>query len=353
MSIAIIGDVLTPLQRVVPSPSPQAARAAIAAPTAVDSLRHSYPGIVGRGPAILEVLGTIDRLADSDAPVLLAGETGTGKELFARALHDTSARAARPFVAFNCAALPASLFEAELLGYRRGAFTGAVRDHDGLALQAHGGTLFLDEVGELAPDLQPKLLRVLTERLVRPLGSDQAVPVDIRVVSATNRGLREDVERGVFRSDLYYRLAGVEVKLPPLRERRSDLPELICHMLALHGRPGQEIDPRALRRLVRYDWPGNVRELENELTRASLFAGAGPIRERHLSPRLVADGPARRASSPGGGSLPDRVRAFERTELADALRRSNGHRLLAARLLGIAPRTLFKKLNVLGLGGRK
>jgi two-component system response regulator HydG len=296
-------------------------------------------------------LSVLGRLAETDAPVLLLGETGTGKDVFARALHGASRRAAGPLVALNCTAVPASLFEAELFGHRRGAFTGAVRDRVGLAEQASGGTLFLDEIGELALDLQPKLLRLLQERRVMPVGATQEIPVDIRVIAATNRDLRAEVTAGRFREDLYYRLSVVEIELPPLRERLSDLPELCRHLLERHGHAGHEVTAPALRVLTSYDWPGNVRELENEVVRAAVLAADDPIEPRHLSTRLTQR--LRRSTVPDRAYLTERLESVEREVLREVLRHTGGNRTKAAAVLGLTRQGLQAKLRRLGMDSGK
>jgi transcriptional regulator with PAS, ATPase and Fis domain len=346
----------------LPGASPNATRAALATVaetnridvgtlelTAVTmELERLFPRIVGRSPAIMAALAMLDRLRDAAAPVLLTGETGSGKEVFAQSLHASSSRANGPFVAVNCSAIPATLIEAELFGYRRGAFTGAVRDHVGFAQQAHGGTLFLDEIGELPLESQPKLLRMLEAHAVRPIGATADIPIDVRIVAATHRSLVDDVARGRFREDLYYRLNVLEVRLPPLRERMADLPALARHLLQ---REGQEvtITPRAMHRLLSYDWPGNVRELRNELERARVLSSGGPIEERHLSSHVRRP---RRAVSPELGALgplADRLVEYERDLVAEALKRTGGNQTKAAELLGIRRNVLVQKLARLRL----
>jgi len=310
-------------------------------------LRHGFEGIIGRSRAMTRALAVLDRLADSDAPLLLTGETGTGKEVFARALHGASARAQKPFVGVNCSAVPAPLFEAELFGYRRGAFTGAVRDHPGLAREADGGTLFLDEVGDLPLEIQPKLLRLLQDGRVRAVGGDRESEVDIRLVAATNRDLGADVAAGRFRADLFYRINVVEIRLPALRERLPDIAELARHLLERMGRAHTTLPPKTLRRLLDYPWPGNVRELENELQRASILAGpAGPIEERHLSPKIRQRG---RDLAMPRGTLTERLEAAERQILLDALKLAKSNRTHAAKALGLTRGGLVRKLKRLGL----
>ncbi len=303
-------------------------------------------GIVGQSAALGAAVSSLRSFAYSDAPLLLTGETGSGKELFARAAQALSRRRDRAFVSVNCAAVPGSLFEAEFFGYRRGAFTGATHDHVGFAQQAHGGTLFLDEVAELCLDLQPKLLRLLQERQVRPVGAVRDVEVDLRLVAATNRDLAKDVGDGRFRADLYYRLNAVEVHIPPLRERTEDLPLLAAHLLSQNG-AANGISACAMRCLCAYCWPGNVRELENELRRAAVLAGVGPIEAAHLSARVRE--PIGASAPTALLSLPERVAEFERGAIRCALASAHGNKAEAARLLGLNRKTLFTKLRRLGL----
>jgi transcriptional regulator with PAS, ATPase and Fis domain len=296
--------------------------------------------------AMRRAVALATRFAPTDAPMLLTGETGSGKEVFARAIHAASARSARPFVAVNCAAVPATLFESELFGHRRGAFTGAVRDHIGYVREADGGTLLLDEIAELPLETQPKLLRMLQEQKVRPVGADHDVRVDIRLLAATHRDLARAVDEGRFRADLFYRLDVVEVRIPPLRERSGDVLELAARILARKGRAAVTISPSAARSLAAYEWPGNVRELENELERASILAGDGPITERHLSRKIKSASPAKEKRR---GTLTERVADFEREIVSDALKTAEGNLSEVARILGVTRHGLRQKMQRLGI----
>ncbi len=299
------------------------------------AVRHDYSELAGASAALRQVLATLDRVTDSDVTVLIRGESGTGKELAARALHRNGARAAGPFAALNCGALPESLLEAELFGHEKGAFTGAAAARPGLFAAARGGTVFLDELGEMSLAMQVKLLRVLQEREVRPLGGAAVVPVDVRVVCATNRDLEAEVAAGRFREDLYYRVAVVSLEMPPLRRRLEDLPLLCDAILARVGRELGREPPRlsaaALRALLSHDWPGNVRELENALTKACLMADGREIRPRDLALPLQ---PRRR-----------RRGAVGRREVLAALEAHGGNASRAALALGIARATLYRKLG--------
>jgi serine/threonine-protein kinase PknK len=261
------------------------------------TLGHEYPAIIGESPAILAVLGKLDRIVASELPVLITGESGTGKELVARAIHENGPRKGRAFVRENCAAIPESLLESELFGYRRGAFTGAHGDKRGLFEEGDGGSVFLDEIGEMSLGMQSKLMRVLQEGEIRPVGASASTHVDIRLISATNRDLRKLVADGRFREDLFFRLNVLPVELPPLRERPEDVPVLVDFFLKAaavrtHSAP-KHLDAEALAALKRYRWPGNVRELENEIQRAVALSG-GSIKASDLSPEVV----------PGRGKAP-------------------------------------------------
>ena len=310
-------------------------------------LRFDYAQIVGRGPAMRAVLERLDRLTDSEVNVLVLGESGTGKELVARALHFNGPRKGGPFLGINCAALPENLLESELFGHVRGAFTGADRDKPGLMQAASGGTLFLDEVGELPLSTQAKLLRVLQEREVRPLGATRSQPLDIRLVTATHRDLPGNVSAGTFREDLYYRIAVVTVELPPLRERLEDLPALATKILAglavEAGRKPPELSQDALRKLSAHRFPGNVRELQNILTRAFVLAGATRLCADDIELAVSA-----RSRGPNAASRKD-YESKERERILEALRQARWNVSVVSRALGIPRNTLYRKLTRYGL----
>jgi len=306
--------------------------------------------IVGRSAAMTEVLTLVGTVAESRSPVLITGETGTGKELVARALHAGSSRRSGPFVAVNCSAIAAGLLESELFGHVKGAFTGADRERAGLFAAADGGTLFLDEVGELPLELQPKLLRVIQEGEVRRVGENKPVTVNVRILSATARDLKEEVARGRFRDDLYYRLAVVEIRVPPLSERREDIPELARHFVALiaarEGRPTPLLEPAALETLQGYNWPGNVRELENFMEKTMIFCRGEAISQAALPWEV------RRRPRDGSGenmALRPAVHRVEGDCILKALAAAGGNRTQAARLLEISLRGLLYKLKEHGI----
>ena len=290
----------------------------------------------------------IPAVAESDSTVVLEGASGTGKELFARAIHELSARKAQRFVALNCGALPDTLLESELFGYKAGAFTDARKDKPGRFALAEGGTLFLDEIGDISPAMQTRLLRVLQERVYEPLGGTESVPADVRVVAATNRSLETLVREGKFREDLFYRVNVVRLELPALRDRREDIPLLVEHLLArfnrLKSRDIAGVSDAVLARLMDYDFPGNVRELENVIEHAFALCRIGVIELEHLPARLRGDTAG--SGLPAGLTLAE----MERLLIRDALRRTNGNRAAAARELGVDASTLFRKLKTLGLG---
>lgn len=306
---------------------------------------------LGVSPRFTEVLTVAATVAPTDVTVLLEGETGTGKEVLARFIHRRSRRAARPMVAVNCAALPEGLLEAELFGHERGAFTGAVRARAGRFEEAHQSTLFLDEVGELSLPLQAKLLRVLQEQRFERLGSNRSVAVDVRVIAASQRDLKAEVQAGRFREDLYYRLCVVPIRLPPLRERREDIPLLAAHFARRWGQQlGREISfaPETLQILAGLEFRGNVRELEHLVQRLVALCPAAVIQPEHLPPEY------RPPSSPEGeagvpGTLAQQLAEAERAILCRALRQAKGNRSQAAKLLGISRKTLWEKLKAHGL----
>ncbi|MFQ5663286.1 MAG: sigma-54-dependent transcriptional regulator [Terriglobia bacterium] len=309
--------------------------------------KPGFGGLVGTSPKMQRIYKLILKVSQSRHPVLILGESGTGKELVARSVHFLGPRRDKPFVPVDCAGLVPTLIESELFGYVKGAFTGALRSKQGLLEMAHGGTLFLDEIAELPPDLQAKLLRALQEKEVKPVGGTQRVPIDVRVVVATNRDLDQAMREGRFRQDLYYRLNVVTLRIPPLRERRSDIPLLVNYFLERFSdsaRIIKGISEEAMARLMSNDWPGNVRELENVIERA-VALGAGPIIHSVDLPSNLQTPAA--APSPlanlGEGILP--LRELEKHAILQAVRELGGDKLLAARLLGIGKTTLYRKLK--------
>ena len=312
--------------------------------------RDAFAGIVGTSPAIRSLLRSIRSLRHNESSVVITGESGTGKELAAWALHATSPRAEGPFVPVDCGALPETIIESELFGHEKGAFTDAV-GAEGLFRKAHGGTLFLDEVGELSPGVQAKLLRALQQREVRPVGATQAVPVDIRIVSATHRDLQAMLRDGSFRTDLFYRLNVVRLEMPPLRDRLSDIPVLAHHFLAKHRREGDSalgIDEDALEGLASRDWPGNIRELENAIESAVALSRGPSLQRSDLEPVALRVSP-RGESVPGENSLPLSLDAYERRALERALSEERGDATAAARRLGIGRSTFYRKLAKHGI----
>ena len=296
----------------------------------------------------------VERACETSATVLLTGETGTGKEVLAQAIHTGSPRGHGDFVAINCAAFPDALLESELFGHVRGAFTGADRHKDGLFTVADGGTLFLDEIGETSLPFQAKLLRVLQEREVRPVGAERSKSVDVRVIAATNRDLRHEIDAKAFRADLFYRLAVFPIPVPPLRERRDDIVPLAEHFLRVHGakdgRPGRSLSDEAARKLVMHAWPGNVRELENEMQRAIALAGECAV----ITPDILSEFtsylsvPTEDLLRPGE-SLRDVLERVEAYLIRGSLDEHDGHRANTARSLGLTREGLYKKLKRLGI----
>ena len=334
------------------------ARPRQAPPRAALPVAGSGDGMVGASSALEEARALIRRAAPSTATVLIRGETGTGKELVARALHALSPRAKHPFIRLNCGALPETLFESELFGYEKGAFTGATTRKPGRVELAQGGTLFLDEVGELTLASQVKLLRLIQEKEFERLGGTETLKADVRVVAATHRNLEDMAKAGTFREDLLYRLNVVPITLPPLRARPGDIAALVKHFLAVlgppNGRPKAELGPDALVLLAAQEWPGNVRQLQNFVERLLVLAPPGDViatadvlkeLARGAAPELAATLP-----QATNDSLEVRRRDAERGALEEALQKARGNRSLAARILGVSRRTLYNKLEVLGLG---
>ncbi|MBV9825685.1 MAG: sigma-54-dependent Fis family transcriptional regulator [Alphaproteobacteria bacterium] len=319
--------------------------AAVTAPAAAGDSSD----LVGVSAAMHQVQKTIGMLADSDATVLLTGETGTGKEIVARAIHRHGRRAKAPFVAVNCAAIPGELLESLLFGHVRGAFTGAVVDRPGSFREAQGGTLFLDEIGDMDPGMQAKLLRVLQERVVTPVGG-RPQPIDVRIIAATHRDIAAAVRDGSFREDLFYRLGVVPLPLPPLRERLADILPLAEHFLALAaGDRPKQLSADAASRLMTYRWPGNVRELRNTMERVAVLVRRAVVTAADFD-FLQPDTPDLAAADWLDGTLPDAVARLERAMIARALQQSGGNRAQAAELLGIRRQLLYDKLARYGLG---
>jgi transcriptional regulator with PAS, ATPase and Fis domain len=320
--------------------------------TRLDSGKQSFQGLLSRSPAMQAVFQIIENAAETTATVLVRGESGSGKELVAKAIHDLSGRRDAPFLAINCAALSSSLLESELFGHVRGAFTGAIKDHNGLFQRAHGGTLFLDEVAELPLELQAKLLRVIQERNYIPVGGDHSINVDVRIVAATHRSLREEVKSGHFREDLMYRLRVVPIFIPPLRDRREDISLLLWHFIHQHNadnvRKIEKIEPQAMRILLDYAWPGNIRELHNVVEYAFAVGRGATLRCSELppefrEPRVVE---TRFSTSP---LITERLTTEqEAAAIRQALETSNGKITPAARLLGMSRATFWRKRKLYG-----
>jgi len=314
------------------------------------SAHASSKGLVGRSAAFMRALSSLQRVAPSTLPVLLLGESGTGKELFAKALHEASPRARGPFVVVDCSGLTESLFESELFGYEKGAFTGAAARKHGLVETAHGGTLFLDEIGDVPLGMQVKLLRLIESGAFRRVGGIETLRADFRLVAATHKPLEEMVQDGRFRRDLYYRISAFPIHLPALRERLDDIPLLVESFLQDGGaqRGAASVDPAALRKLQSYSWPGNIRELRNVLERASILADDGVIRPDDL-PFDGNPGTARRNSGPGPlSSMPSRRNAVPDEQLAQIAAGFPGSRRELAEHLGLSERTLYRRLKSLG-----
>jgi DNA-binding NtrC family response regulator len=320
--------------------------------------RYAFHNLIGKSPAMQEVYAKIGQVADTRTTVVITGESGTGKELAARALHFNSSRRDRPFVGLNCAALPETLIETELFGHEKGAFTDAHGRRIGQFELAHGGTLFLDEITELSLTMQAKLLRVLQERELKRIGGAQAIKVDVRIIAATNRNLLDEVAKGRFREDMYYRINVVSLFLPPLRERRQDIPQLAEHFLATASREAKRgphgFSKAALEALARYDWPGNVRELQNVVEQTMIWCARPLIMPDDLPEAIRNHAQAdklRTQSLSGQLSLIDAVLRFERDIILDALRRRAYVQTHAAALLGISRRQLKYRMDALGISG--
>jgi two-component system, NtrC family, response regulator AtoC len=317
---------------------------------------ENLDGMIGTSANIQDVLRMISRLKDTRTPVLISGESGTGKELAARAIHFRGSMAQTPFVAVDCGSLVPTLMESELFGYEKGAFTGATKTKAGLFQTANGGTIFLDEIGELPLEMQAKLLRVLQEKEVRPVGSNSNVSVDVRVIAATNRDLEGAYRAGTFRKDLYFRLNVVTVHLPPLRERRSDIPVLVHHFLDRYAKGSQiQVTASAMKSFLHYDWPGNIRELENCIARAVTLGDGKTIDVIDLPPAIRSEqNDSTSSASPDAGSLSTTALAeMERMTILRVFEQANGDKALAGKMLGISRATLYRKLKRYNIPARE
>jgi len=337
-------------KRAIPGPvaaEPLRAPKRTGAPTATGEAPF---GLIGGSSHVRKLVATIRRVAASDVPVLIEGETGSGKELVARGIHDASARRERPFIVVNCGAISPDLIESELFGHEKGAFTGATAQRKGAFELANSGTIFLDEIGELPFSLQPKLLRALEQKEVKRVGGNDLLLADVRILAATNRNLREEIARKAFREDLYFRIGAITISIPPLRDRREDVAPIARHFLSGMGDsvsgPVPGLSPAALDALVSHDWPGNVRELRNAIQRAVVMAESGELTGPDFSFLRQAEKPGAETESPPGLS---RWEKAERTNILGELARQVGNKTKAARELGIAKSTLFEKLKKYGI----
>jgi two-component system response regulator AtoC len=317
--------------------------------------RYSAEGLVAASPGMRRVMELVEMVSAADSAVLIQGESGTGKELVARSIHFRGARAARPFIAINCAALPEALLESELFGYAKGAFTGAATDKKGLFEEVDGGTLLLDEIGDMPLLLQGKLLRVLQEGEIRRVGSTAVRRVDVRILASTNRNLADLIKEGKFREDLFYRLNVIPLVIPPLRERREDIVPLCRHFLAASarkaGRPAQSLSPEALRAVLSHDWPGNVRELENVLERAVTLSSS-PVISAEEFRVIFTLGSAASRGHPTASAGEATIRGAEREAILRALREADGNQTRAAEALGMGRNTLWRKMKKYGIEGK-
>jgi len=311
--------------------------------------RYTFEDIIGRSPVMMNLFRIMPQIAESDSTVLISGASGTGKELFAQAIHNLSYRKNKPFVAVNCAALPDTLLESELFGYKKGAFTGAQKDKPGRFALAQGGTILLDEIGDISAAMQVRLLRVLQEKRIEPLGSVKPIPVDVRVISATNQDLEALVREKKFREDLFYRIRVVQLKLPVLQQRRMDIPILVDHMIAkfnkLKDKDIAGVSEAVMQCLMAHDFPGNVRELENIIEHAFVLCKSGVIEIHHLPPELCVANTVKKNEFTDTKSL----KSMQEAMIIEALNRCKGNRKRAAKDLGIDYSTLYRKIKVLGI----
>jgi transcriptional regulator with PAS, ATPase and Fis domain len=309
--------------------------------------KHTFEDILSKSPKMQHIFELIPTIAESESTVLITGESGTGKGLIAQALHNQSPRAGNPFITVNCGAIPDTLLESELFGYKAGAFTDARRNKPGRFVLAQGGTIFLDEIGDVAPAIQAKLLRVLQDKVFEPLGGVQSIKADVRIITATNMNLRELVEEGRFRTDLYYRINVFRLDLPPLRERMEDIPLLVNHFIAkfsaLKGKEISGVSPEALASIMKHEYPGNVRELENIIEHAFVLCPGGMIQPDHLPDELQP------RTSLARRETIDLLSEYEKDLILSALQKNHWNRLKTAKDLGIHKTTLFRKIRKLGI----
>jgi len=311
--------------------------------------RFAFDNIIGRSPLLKKVLGIVESVADSNSTVLITGESGTGKELIANAIHSNSNRRHMPFAPFNSSNIPATLFESLLFGYKKGAYTGAVADKKGIFEECDGGTVFFDEIANLSDETQSKILRVLQEKEIQPLGSNQIKKVDVRILAATNIDLMAQVKGGAFREDLYYRLNIINIHLPPLRERKEDIPPLAEAFLKRFTHENKKtvrtMSPAFLRQLMDYSWPGNIRELQNAMLRAVLLSGGEMLEPESLPPEILSAG----APRPLASGFNEKVDAFKRQLIVETLERNNWVQKKAAEELRLKPSTLYELIKRLGI----
>jgi DNA-binding NtrC family response regulator len=313
--------------------------------------KYSFENVIGKSAAMQTVHEKMAAACGNRATVLITGESGTGKELVARGIHYNTFKQDAPFVAVNCGALPKDLIESELFGYKKGAFTGAVADSGGLFCAANSGTIFLDEIMEMSPELQVKLMRVLQERTIRHLGDTREIPIEVRVMAATNNPVQESLESGAVRKDLYYRLSVITIHIPPLRERSEDVPLLVDHFLKKHEKNYKKtvsgVEPAAMDALMKYAWPGNVRELENLVEMLLAYGKSPVVRLADLPDRILQDGAPQKPGSLGNEVFT--LKEAERQLIINALSKSKGNKSLAAQMLGISRKSLYKKLVDYGI----
>ncbi|MDJ0781410.1 MAG: sigma 54-interacting transcriptional regulator [Desulfosarcinaceae bacterium] len=317
------------------------------------NLDEDFQGIVGQAPAMQRLFELIDNVAQTLAPVMIRGESGTGKELVARAIHERSRRRKQPFIKVNCAALNENLLESELFGHAKGAYTGADRARMGRFQAAHGGTIFLDEIGDIPPQTQVKLLRVLEEKEIERVGENRSISVDVRVITATNRDLESLIAQGRFREDLYFRINVFPLGVPALRERREDVPIIVQHFLRLNNsKTGKRIlglTPEAMERMSAYDWPGNVRELRNAIEYAFVLCHSGAISSQHLPPKVVYDNQCAPVPLAVSDPPPAQATVDQKQALLAALRKAGGNQSAAARMLGVSRVTVWKRMKKWGI----